>query len=608
LCIDYETILKKGYRHYARKVKNELINCSEGGKKTYLEAMLISIDAIGSFIERIRQLVLEKAASSLDRENRERFTAMGEALRKVPMAGADDFFEALQSLWLAHSLAAIADNCWASISLGRADQYLYPFFQKLKSPEEREKAAAFLRHFFRLLDSYGDGACALNIGGLDIHGNDQMNGLSELIIDTEKTMRLRAPILAARISKKTPERIFDSLIDKSLFSIGQPTFYAEESCREAVRKRGLSEEDAARFSVNSCMGLMIAGEEIADMWGWLFNAHLPLEMAINGGKGLHGDLPFAVEKKTDVPGDADSLFTFYEFYCTQVLKVCLDLNRKTALETACSQMRPLISALTAGCIESGLDRAVGAKYQNVTVEAMGLVNTANAITAMEALVFDAKKYSLADFAAAASSDFAGFTELRRDIQACPKYGEGSDKADANARRLAAVFASACKKFDFANTRYLASLHTLDANVAFGGRLYSTLDGRLKGEPVNKNAGATNDARNSGPTAMILSAASIDQTEFSGGQPVDVSFLGGALSSSEGRAKIKALIKTYFGLGGLQFQVNCVDSALLEKAYADPKKYPDVIVRIGGYSVRFADMGKQSQLELITRIKSEEAAA
>ena len=135
-------------------------------------------------------------------------------------------------------------------------------------------------------------------------------------------------------------------------------------------------------------------------------------------------------------------------------------------------------------------------------------------------------------------------------------------------------------------------------------MYTTLDGRLAGTPVNKNAGPTNDVRSSDPTSLIISAASIGQELFSGGQPIDLYFDRSLFDSKEKRDKIKTLVKSYLQLGGLQLQVNSVDVELLEEAYDDPASHPELIVRIGGYSLRFADLNKGSQREFIDRFKRE----
>ena len=142
---------------------------------------------------------------------------------------------------------------------------------------------------------------------------------------------------------------------------------------------------------------------------------------------------------------------------------------------------------------------------------------------------------------------------------------------------------------------------------FGNRLYATLDGRRAGEPVNKNAGPSLLLKKREHTSDVVSATSFDQSLFSGGQPLDLYFEKQWFETKELRDRIKALIKTYFELGGLQLQVNSVDIDLLEKAHASPNDYPFVIVRRGGYSVRFSDMNYKSRAEFIELAKKSEKA-
>ena len=235
---------------------------------------------------------------------------------------------------------------------------------------------------------------------------------------------------------------------------------------------------------------------------------------------------------------------------------------------------------------------------------MALVNTANAIAAIDTLVFREKKDTLTEIVHAARANYAGCENLRADIKRCEKYGAGSRYADRLVLKLCEITSKICKTHSKDNVLFLPSLHTLDYNVKFGEKLYATLDARLAGEPVAKNAGPTNEARTSDPTSLIISAGSIHQELFSGGQPIDLYFDTWMLDSEDSRRKIATLIKTYFKLGGLQLQVNSIDVKLLEAAYEHPEGYPELVVRIGGYSLKFTELDKAAQREFIERFKKE----
>lgn len=608
-CIDYGRVIREGLNSYIEDVHRELEG-SEGEKRTNLEAMLLSLGAVQDFSRRYAQLAYAQAEQA-EGADRERLLLMARRLERVPALPARDFYEAIQSIWIMHAVLPIAERSWCSISLGRLDQYLYPFYtQAVEEGENRETLKAYLKNLFVFLDlssdSGGDGSCALNLGGMDLEGNDQMNALSELLIEVEKALRLRAPIIAARITPKTPAAILDSLVDPLLFEIGQPTFYGEQSCRNAVATRGVPPEKAAAFSVNSCMGLILPGEEFSDMWGCCFNMHLPLELALNHGKPFHGELPIPLKTQPKTVNNAQELLAQYRLYFGELLHVALRYNRACAEIHAYNRPDPLLSALTDGCIQTGLDRAIGSKYNTVTVETMGLINTGNAMEAIDELVFRQRKYTAEQLIAAAKENYVNSEILLTDIKACKKYGQNEPSPDGFCSALVGFAAEICAEANFSNTQYLPSLHTLDDNVSYGKTLYATLDGRRDGEPVNKNAGPTNDVRKSEPTSMILSAVKLGQTRLSGGQPIDIFFEKSSLRSKELRDKIKSLIVTYLDLGGMQLQVNSVDPKLLRAAYEKPEDYRWVIVRKGGFSLRFCDMSQESQLEMIERAEKENA--
>lgn len=602
-CIDYGNILENGLTHYISLVEDALKGHPEDD---FLKAMKISLEATCNFSQRFAEIAKEKAQSAEDKQQKSRFENMYSALCRVPREPAKNFLEAVQSIWIMHSLIPMAEASWASISVGRVDIYLYPFYKKhIEEGGTKEEAKDILKNLFLLLDSYGDGACAMNIGGLDENGNDILNDLSKVLIEVEKEMRLCAPIFAVRVTPNMPEEVFDSLIDAELFKIGQPTFYGELNCRKAVADRGVNLEDAVRFSVNSCMGLVVAGKEFADMWGIKFNSHLPLELALNNGEPLNANLGFDLGITPVQINDFDQLLEQYGKYFYLLLSVCATLYEAIARDTEANLPDPFLSALTDGCIENRGDRATKAKYNTVTVETMGLINTCDSLAAIKELVMDKKKYTLKELITAAKMNYEGYDDIRSELLKCKKYGMNNSEVNAIVKKVGEMVSDACKKVSHHNRMFLPSLHTIEANIEYGTKLYATLDGRIQGQPVNKNANPVLTLKKTEATSHILSATSFDQTKFSGGQPIDLYFDKEWFKTKEGRDKIKALIRTYFQFGGLQLQVNSIDVELLEKAHNNPEDYPFVIVRKGGYSVHFSHMSKENRAEFIEQVKRTE---
>lgn len=589
--IDYEHILRHGLVSYETKLDAER---KKAPQDEYLSAMKQTLNAVLNLLKRVAGLIDEKIAECGESE-KPRLLSLKRMIEKVPYRPADDFREAIQSIWIIHFLAPLAEDAWYSISLGKFDDYLYPYYEKsVQSGMTRAEAKRILHNLYDLLNHYADGACLLNVG-------PRYNELSELIIECQKDFSMPAPILGARVDDNTPETIWNMLIDEKLFSMGQPTFYGERSCFKALLEKGLSPEEASRFSNNSCMGIGIPGEEFDSMWGCVFSVSAVLEAAMNCGKLLHSDQP--IVPSVPEPHTLDDLFENLKQCAGAMLEVCIRSYEKRAEISERTLPDPFLSLLTSGCIEKHCDRISGAKYHNVTFECMGLVNAADGICAIDELVFRSRKYTVSELNEAVKANFAGSDSLRNDILRCPKFGENS-AADTYAVRMSELLQELIRGFDHDNLYHSPSLHTLDTNVAYGAAYGAGYDGRSAGAPFAKNAGASNAVRKSDPTSMILSSSGLPQTQFFGGQPIDVNF--GADAVRNHKREIRALIMVYLERGGLQFQVNSLSSGRLRDAMEHPERYPDLVVRIGGYSIRFSQISKASQLEFIERFEKEEA--
>ncbi len=587
--IDYESILKNGLVFYEKKLNEEIKKYSQN---EYLSAMKASLGAVRGLINRVSDMIDERLTDCSENEKL-RLTELKKMIQKVPYYPAESFREAVQSVWIIHFLTPLAEDAWYSISLGKFDKYMYPFYKKsVERGMTRDEAKRILHNLYELLNSYADGACLLNVGA-------EYNEFSKLIIECQKEFAMPAPILGARVGETTPGEIWDLLIDEKLFSMGQPTFYGEKSCINALVEKGLPEDRARGFSNNSCMGISIPGNEFNSMWGCVFSVSAVLETAMNCGKMLQSE-------KTLVPGIAapkniEELFENFKACAEHLLKICVKSYEQKAEISEKTLPDPFVSLLTPGCIEMHCDRISGAKYHNVTFECMGMVNVGDGICAIDKLVFKDKKYAIDEVNDAVKNNFVGFENVRSDILKCSKFGENSD-ADEYAIRVAQILQELIRGFGHDNLYYSPSLHTLDSNVRYGAEYGAGYDGRYAGEPFAKNAGASNSARKADPTSMILSSSALPQHQFFGGQPIDVNFSADAVTNH--KKEIRALIEVYLNRGGLQFQVNSVSSKLLREAMENPEKYPNLVVRRGGYSIYFKNISKESQKEFVERFEKE----
>lgn len=592
VCADYQRIITSGLVSYEKQILQEL---EKEPDSEYLLAMLKTLDAVKHFCGRLAETAAQ-AAEAATGECRQRYLQISKAAGKVPYYPAESFREAIQAIWVIHFLIPLAENGWCSVSLGPVDKYLYPYYQKaLAEGMSREQIVKILHNFYKLLNSYSDGACLVNVGG------HEYNELSELLIECQKEFAMPAPILGARITDTTPKHIWDSLIDDKLFSMGQPTFYSEKECVRALVEKGVPKEEAVNFTNNSCMAIGIAGQEVNSMWGTVFYVSSSLEAAMNRGRIL------TAKAEQVVPGigpitDRESLFAAFEkavgFWfdrCVMSYELKVDWYEQREPDV-------FLSMITEGSIAQHRDRLLAARYHNITVECMGMINAADGICAVDHLVFQKKKYTVEQFNRAVAANFVGFEQLREDILRCPKFGRDT-QAEEYAVRVADIMQRVIRSHDHDNFYYSPSLHTLDSNVKYGSRWGAGYDGRLAGEPFAKNAGPSNLARAADPTSVVLASAKLPQYRFFGGQPIDIHFQADTVRDH--KDKIAALIRTYLSVGGIQFQVNSLSSATLRDAVAHPERYENLVVRIGGYSCYFNSMTSASKEEFIQRFEIEE---
>ncbi len=546
----------------------------------YSEAERITLNAVMAFAERYKDL--------------------GFAHCDVPRKPATSFAEALQSLWFLQTVTGIAERSYASLSMGRFDQYLYGWFAETDPAE----AEALLREFLARLSRYGDAACVINIGGLDREGNDSFNALSRLVIELAAEAHRTSPLLSVRWNRKMSDADFMSVLRPELFEIGQPTIYCEEVCRKTLARRGVPAEDIEEWVVNSCMGLMIGGKEFSDMWAVVFNCLTPLELALNAGAGFECAFPFALQ--TSPRCSFESMEAILEqtlAYSGEIFKLLFDRHGVLNDEEVRLRPAPYVSALLDGI--PGRDRLDGgARYHTANVDLFGVANLADALHALDVGVFQRRRHSLAEVVAAVRNNFSGAEPLRRELLAVPKYGSGDAAADAVIARLAMLLAERIEALNPGRRiRYMPSFHTLHCHVQAGLITWASPDGRHSGEPLAKNIGPMRGSCRNGLSGLLRSATAIDQTAFPGGQALDL-YLDQALYATEnGRRMFMEACKSFFLAGGLQLQINAVPIEALEQALDAPEKWGHLQVRIGGFSMRFIDLSRPVQLEMIARFRN-----
>jgi formate C-acetyltransferase len=269
---------------------------------------------------------------------------------------------------------------------------------------------------------------------------------------------------------------------------------------------------------------------------------------------------------------------------------------------------PFLSVLVDDCIPNARDyNAGGARYNNTYIQGVGIGTITDSLAAIEHVVFQEKRVSLAALVAALDRDFKGDEALRaRLLRKAPKYGNDDDRADAIMRRVfETFFGSVDGRRSSRGGHYRIQMLPTTCHVYFGAKTGATADGRLAGRPLSEGISPVQGADRLGPTAVFRSAAKMDHLR-TGGTLLNMKFTPAVLAGDAGVERLLHLVRAYFGMMGHHVQFNVVDAATLRDAQERPEEHRGLIVRVAGYSDYFCDLSTTLQEEIISRTAHEGA--
>ena len=652
--VKYEEVLAIGYKGIIDKARAELEKCQVGDgnyakKSHFLNAVIVSCQAVIEYAERYAELASQMAAECTDPVRKQELLQISENCSRVPANGATSFYEACQSFWFIQQVLQI-ESSGHSISPGRFDQYMYPYYKADidKGVITREAAQELLDCIWVKLNDLNkvrDAASAegfagyslfqnLIVGGQDKYGNDVTNDLSVMCILASMHVHLPMPSLSIRVWNGSPHELLIKAAELTRTGIGLPAYYNDEVIIPALQNRGLTLEDAREYNIIGCVEPQKAGK--TDGWhdAAFFNMCRPLELVFSNGMDK-GEL---VGIQT---GDVTQ-------YC-----ISLMVNADNAIDVAHSERVPLPyeSCMVDDCLSRGLSVQEGGAVYNFTgPQGFGIANMADSLYAIRKLVYEDKKVSMEEYKQALAWNYdkgldqqsvsdmsemilkgmqdAGmavntdtakavlqtvmrlkptedqlrrFTEIHHMIDEVPKFGNAIDDVDYFARDVAYTYSRPLQKY--MNPRgghYQAGLYPVSANVPLGGQTGATPDGRYAHTPVADGVSPSAGKDVKGPTAAATSVSRLDHFIVSNGTLFNQKFHPSALAGREGLEKFVALIRTFFDQKGMHMQFNVVDRETLLDAQKHPENYAHLVVRVAGYSALFTTLSRSLQDDIIRR--------
>ena len=630
--MDYAKLMEKGFGGLIEEVKAAAVS---KGEKDFYRAMLIELSAAGRYILRYADLAGKMAGECLDEKRRAELTELEKVCRQIAFGPAKDFYQALQLWHFATTIVQIESN-GHSVSYGRMDQWLYPYYRadldsgrvsKHRMQELLECAYIRMGNPSKLKDRVtvsvrngrGWGGESLTIGGVDREGKDATNDLTFMMLEASVHTRLMNPWVCVRMHKDTPHELKVKTFECIRAGYGHPKLYNDETAIKVMQKKGMSLEDARDYAVVGCVEPDLPGKEFGLHDAAYVNMVKVLDLALFNGKcpDCSGKCPM-YEKCGGKLGSADgslqdcsdmdevvALFKKQMDYFASLMAENLRIIERAHREV---KPTPFASAFFDDCIERGLDlTAGGARYNFTGPQACGIASVADALSAISQLVFDEKLVSGSEFMEAIRSDWEGYEYLYTLVNSkkVHHFGNDDDYADAF---YSGVFDIYCNSVDgMENTRggvFTPGVYSVNANVGMGMNTPASFDGRKAGEPISDNMGPVHTAAAShdvsGPTAIANSVNKADHTKATNGTLLNWKFTPSCVAGTAGRENLIGFVDTYFRGGATHCQFNIMSSKMMRDAMERPQDYRDMLVRVAGYSAYFVELSKPLQMDLINR--------
>lgn len=634
LAVNYERILKDGLRGYEKRVKEykatlDLTNPDNIDKYCFYNAVLIVLKAVRNFANRYSVLAKDLAEKEMNQKRKIELLEISRICSKVPYEPAETFQEAVQSVWFIQLILQIESN-GHSLSYGRFDQYMYPYYDRdIKNGTIKESEALELltclwiktltinkvRSQAHTLSSAGSPMYQnVTIAGQTTDKKDAVNDLSFLVLKSVAQTRLTQPNLTVRYHKNINKRFLDECVEVMRLGFGMPALNNDEIIIPSFMDWQVKEEDAYNYSAIGCVETAVPGK-----WGYrctgmsYINFPRMLLCTMNNGVDLTSNKRFT---------KGYGYFTEMESY-EELLKAwdktIREITRysvivENVIDKASERDVPdiLCSALTDDCIARGKTiKEGGAVYDFISGLQVGIANMADCLAAIKKLVYEEKKITRQELWDAILDDFSLPKNKKIQemlIREAPKYGNDDDYVD---QLIVEAYDSYIEEIEkYPNTRYnrgpiggirYAGTSSISANVGQGMSTMATPDGRNAFEPLAEGCSPAHNSDKNGPTAVFKSVSKLRTNKITGGVLLNQKMTPQMLSTEENRQKLELLIKTFFNrLHGYHVQYNIVSKETLIDAQKHPEKHKDLIVRVAGYSAFFNVLSKKTQDDIIGR--------
>lgn len=626
---DFSKAVNKGLAWIISEAGEKRAKCTDDTGREFYDALVEVLEGIISYSKRIADEAQRLAATETDPRQKQELLDLAGIHRRVPKGPATTFREGLTTFWLCWT-ALHVENPNVAISLGRLDQLLYGLYRKdIDSGKMDVKGAIELLCCLwlkigdhvpcipeageKLFGGSGSNQ-AITIGGVDKNGNDAVNDLTYVILRAIELMQLRDPNLNARYYPGVnDEGYLRRLCEVNLNTGATPALHNDRAVIAALTACGDSVEHARDYGVIGCVEPVSAGRTYGHTGAVMLNLTTALELTLFQGRHRHTRLD---RRFNDLTGDPSAFATFEEFRNAFIKQATWLTERAVSLNNIYGQTHqrfyptPVMSAFFEGPMESGKDVIEGgARINSSGSTIVGLADVADCLSAIEDVVYKKKKYTINDILAAITGDFKDKEVIKRCLLDAPKYGNEEEAADKNVAYIISRMEEIFGRMDnYRGGKYRVGYWTMTNHAGFGRMMGATPNGRMARDNFTSGITPVSGVTPS-LTKTLNSVAGVPVEDVTSGMAFNIKF-----TPEDNKASMldnfTAYVKSYFDdrtdkegnkrPGGMEIQFNVTNHKEFMDAFVHPENYPELLVRVSGYTAYFKDLNPQMQMEIINR--------
>jgi pyruvate formate-lyase/glycerol dehydratase family glycyl radical enzyme len=613
-----EWLIAEAARHEQELAERGSLTPDETQALDFYRATRIALDGILAYAAALSAKALELARVEKEPARKRNLEAMASVCAQVPARPARTFREAINGLWILQ-IAIHAENINMAISPGRLDQILFPWYQRdiasgrLTIKEAMELVGCLwlkLNDNTNLVPETGEelfgGAGtvpAVTLGGINEDGEDAVNDLTYIMLRVTELLKTRDPSLNARYHLELNSSLYrDRVAEVIATTKSVPAFYNDIAAIKTLENQGIATRDARDYAIIGCVELSASGRSYDASSSIILNLVSALELALyNGTRPITGD-----EQIGPATGTAESFRTFEEFWVafkTQLrwlIGHAVQLNEMMGRTHQEHLPTPLLSALFQGPMEKGKDLIFGgARYNSSGATHIGFADTVDSLNAIEKGVFIDRRCTFPELLDALKRDFEGEAALSAYlVNRTPKYGTEDPLAVKNSRNLIRFLYETYQGYtNYRGGRYRPAYWTM-TNHAGQGKLSGALPNGRRAYRIFASGITPVSQAASGLAPCLNAVGGIEALHIPGGEAFNLKY--SAIRNRDDLQKFSQAVLAYFRTGGLHIQFNIMSYQMLLDARSHPEVYPDLLVRVSGYSAYFKDLNNAMKDEIITR--------